>query len=159
MERIGKAFFASIEIKSVPINVLIAIPRIIFGALLISDLYRRKIGMPVNETSGYARQLMAIPGWPDWIDQDIILWIDIAEKIAQGSIFALGFNTRLAAFAMIWTSLDQWIKGLMSEPFFIPLYLLFLIACLYSLILGSGKFGIDFWISRKLGSRIKKKKA
>lgn len=101
---------------------------------------------------------MEIPGWPDWIDKNIILWIDIAEKIARGSVFILGFNTRLVAFAMIWTSLERWFNGLLAEAFIIPLYILFISVCLYSLVLGSGKLGIDYWISRNLGSKRKKKK-
>lgn len=158
LEKIGKALFASVEIKSRLINILMAFPRIAFGALLISDVWRRKIGMPVNETSGYASQLMEFSWWPDWIDQNMILWVDIAEKIAQGSVFIFGFNTRLVAFAMIWTSLERWFNGLLTEVFVVPLYILFISVCLYSLVLGSGKFGIDYWISRKLGSTKKKKK-
>jgi len=157
IESIGKALFASVEIKSTPLNVLLAIPRIAFGFLLISNVWRQKIGMPVNETSGYATQLMEIPGWPDWIDKNMILWIDIAEKIGQGSVFIFGFNTRLVAFAMIWTSLEHWFNGFMIETLVLPLYILFISVCFYSLILGSGIIGIDYWISRKLDSKRKKK--
>ncbi|MCG2590008.1 DoxX family protein [Rhodohalobacter sulfatireducens] len=153
LERVGKAFFAPVEIKSIFINVLIAIPRIAFGVILISDVWRRKIGMPVNETSGYVTQLMEIPGWPDWIDKNMILWIDIVEKIGQGSVFIFGFNTRLVAFAMIWTSLERWFNEFMIETLVLPLYILFISVCFYSLILGSGKIGIDYWISRKLDSK------
>jgi hypothetical protein len=58
------------------------------------------------------------------------------------------------------SSVIVYILGILAYvgSFFIPLYVLFLFVCLYSFILGSGKLGIDLWISRKLGSRIKKKK-
>lgn len=114
--------------------------------------------MPVNEMSGYTSQLMNIPGWPDWIDKNMILWVDFAEKIAQGSFFIFGFNTRLVSIAMILTSFESWFSGIMTETFVLPLYILFISVCLCSLVLGSGKIGIDYWISRKLGSTKKKNK-
>lgn len=157
LEQIGKALFAPVEIKSRFINMLIAIPRIVFGILLISDIWRKKIGMPLNETSGYALQLMEFPGWPGWIDKNMILWIDLFEKVGQGSIFLLGFNTRLASFAMLWSIAESWLNDLFTKSLTIPLCILFISVCLYSLVLGSGKIGIDYRISRRIQSKKKTK--
>ena len=150
------ALFDSVKIKSTYLNVLIAIPRIATGILLIFDAGRAKIGMPVNETSGYISELMETSFRPSWMDEKMTFWIDFLEKMGQGSVLILGFNTRIAAFAMLWSTAERWLNGLFTKSLATPLYILFIAVCLYSLILGSGKIGIDYWISRRIQSKKEK---
>src|SRR6056297_4153246 len=56
IEDLFKRLISSVEIKSGWLNLLIALPRVTFGVFLLFDVWRIKIGMPVNELA------MLMPG-------------------------------------------------------------------------------------------------
>jgi len=71
-----------------------------------------------------------------------------------------GFNTRLIALSLVWTAADGLFTSTTLGVWSVPLMPLFIVVCTYSVILGSGKIGIDYiiakWFSKKKRQNNKK---
>ncbi len=141
-------------------DLLLAIPRIVCGFWLATEFGAPKFGMPwspvdnnlnlfevafwfPNDVASYGGIFKMFPAFFAWMG---------AFSEAVGGIFLIfGFQTRLFSFLVICTMcvaafLEQWENGLwamLAALGFLWLYM-------HSLILGSGRFGIDYYISKKI---------
>lgn len=145
-----RKLFASVEIRSIWINVAMSLPRILFGFLLLTEVMKYKVGIPAYDVQGMLPQDLVLPAWLDWIDEETLKWTERLEYGIYGSLMITGFTTRMISFTLI--CIVAWnLFTTQADVILSPVLLsLFMITCLYSLILGSGKFGVDHLIfSRK----------
>lgn len=141
-------------------EVLIALPRIFCGLILAFGFGASKFGMPWSP----AESNLAFFQVSDWFVDDIskfgglfatfplvFAWVAGASESIGALCLVFGFKTRIASFFLMITMLvaiffQQWDNGLWAM---LPA-LGFLWVTVYSLIMGSGRFGLDYLISRKL---------
>jgi len=137
---------------------LFAIPRIVCGFLLTSSFGSDKFGMPWSSTANLGFfEVVA------WFPQDVadyggifaifpvfFAWMGAFSEAVGGLLLVLGIQTRIASFLMICTMLvaifmQKWgghLWGMLPA-------MGFLWVSMFTLYLGSGRFGIDYLISRK----------
>ena len=138
---------------------LTALPRIICGYLLASSFGADKFGLPwspVDKNLGLLEVAF-------WFPQDVaqyggifkmfpafFAWMGGFSEAVGGIFLLIGFQTRIASFLIMGTMLvaiflQQWSQGMwMMLP-----AMGFLWVSIYSTITGSGRFGIDYLISKK----------
>lgn len=139
---------------------LLMIPRVVCGYLLTSNFGAAKFGLPwsppdnnlglfevafwfPNDVSTYGGIFALFPAFFAWMG---------AFSEAVGGLFLLfGFQTRIASFLILCTMLvavfmQQFNNGMWNM---LPATG-FLWVSLYTMILGSGRFGIDFIITKSL---------
>ncbi|MFN1835399.1 hypothetical protein AB2B38_009065 [Balneola sp. MJW-20] len=148
-QKLFRNLFTSVEIGSIWINVAMSLPRIIFGFLLLTEVYKYKIGMPAYDVQGMLPQDLVLPAWLDWIGPDTLIWAERIEYGIYGSLLITGFTTRMISFTLLWIVLWDLFTTQADVLFSPVLVSLFMITCLYSLVLGSGKFGVDHLIFRR----------
>jgi uncharacterized membrane protein YphA (DoxX/SURF4 family) len=148
-----KKLYGSVEFQSYWINFLIAIPRVAFGMLLLFEVTRIKIGMPVDDLITQVPDEWISADWLSWIDKSMIMQIETLGYWIEGGMMILGFTTRVVAFSLAWTSLGGLFSSTSLGVWSVPLMPLFIVTCIYCTVLGSGKIGIDpvisRWFSRK----------
>jgi putative oxidoreductase len=138
---------------------LFTIPRVVCGYLLTTDFGAAKFGLPwspldnnlgffevafwfPNDVAAYGGIFALFPAFFAWMG---------AFSEAVGGLFLLfGFQTRIASFLILCTMLvavfmQQFSNGLWNM---LPA-LGFLWVSLFTTVLGSGRFGIDFLFSKK----------
>jgi len=158
--KISKKILAPFPIPGWFANFILAVPRIVSGLILSIDFGSSKFGMPwtdpekelsLFEVSAWFPQDVAkfgIPfSWAPWL----FAWIAAASEAIGGLLLAIGFKTRVMAFLIICTMLvaiffQKWGQGSWSM---LPA-MGFLWVGIYSLVLGSGKFGLDYWIAKRI---------
>ncbi len=139
-------------------NLMCAIPRILCGVFLAVNFGGSKFGMPWTDPE----QGLALFQVAEWFPEDVakfgglfalfplfFAWMGAASEAIGGVFLALGLKTRVASFLIVCTMLvaiffQKWGDGLWGM---LPA-LGFLWVGLYNLVLGSGKFGLDYMISR-----------
>ena len=140
-------------------NILIAIPRVLCGLLLAIDFGASKFGMPWSdperglslfEVVDWFPQDVAEFGFPFSLAPTLFAWIGAASEAIGGVFLTLGLGTRIFAFLIMCTMLiaifyQQWGEGTWNM---LPA-MGFLWVSMYSLVLGSGIFGIDYLISKQ----------
>ncbi|PWJ42469.1 DoxX family protein [Sediminitomix flava] len=138
---------------------LIAIPRIICGLLLTIDFGASKFGMPwtdqeqnlsLFEVAAWFPEDVAKFGIPFSLAPWLFAWLGAASEAIGGLFIALGLGTRISAFFIACTMLvaiffQKWEQGTWGM---LPA-MGFLWMSMYCLVLGSGKFGLDYLITRK----------
>lgn len=140
-------------------DLLISIPRIACGLLLTLSFGSDKFGLPWSSTEGLGFFQVAA-----WFPKDVaefggifavfpvfFAWSGAFAEAVGGLFLAIGFKTRIASFLIMCTMLvailfQKWNQGLWSM---LPA-MGFLWVSMYHLYLGSGRFGIDYIISKKL---------
>lgn len=140
-------------------DVFIAIPRIFCGLLLTLSFGSDKFGLPWYSTLNLGFFEVAA-----WFPKDVaeygglfalfpifFAWMGAFSEAVGGLFLALGFKTRVASFLIICTMLvaifmQKWNQGLWSM---LPA-MGFLWVGIYNLILGSGRIGLDYLISKNL---------
>lgn len=140
-------------------DLLIAIPRIICGLLLTLSFGSDKFGLPWSSTPNLGFFEVAA-----WFPEDVVkfggifkmfpvffAWSAAFAEAVGGLFLAIGFKTRIFSFLILCTMLvaiffQKWNQGLWGM---LPA-MGFLWVSIYHLYLGSGKFGIDYIISKKL---------
>ena len=140
-------------------EVLISIPRILCGLLLTLSFGSDKFGLPWSSTENLAFFEVAA-----WFPEDVakfggifsmfpvfFAWSGAFAEAVGGLFLVIGFKTRIASFLIMCTMLvavffQKWNQGLWGM---LPA-LGFLWVSIYQLYLGSGKFGLDYVISKKL---------
>ena len=143
---------------------LFTIPRVVCGYLLTTDFGAAKFGLPwspldnnlgffevafwfPNDVAAYGGIFALFPAFFAWMG---------AFSEAVGGLFLLfGFQTRIASFLILCTMLvavfmQQFSNGLWNM---LPA-LGFLWVSLFTTVLGSGRFGIDFLFSKKYYTEI-----
>jgi putative oxidoreductase len=137
-----------------------AIPRILCGLWLTSMFGADKFGMPWTANS----QNLNLFEVAAWFPQDVaayggifatfpvfFAWMGAFSEAVGGLFLMLGLQTRIASFLIMCTMLvavflQKWNGGLWGM---LPA-LGFLWVSIYNLGLGSGRFGLDYLISKKL---------
>ncbi len=146
-------------------HIVFAIPRIICGLLLTIDFGSSKFGMPWTDTE----KDLGLFEVAAWFPEDVanyggvfamfpvlFAWMGAASEAIGGVFLALGLNTRIAAFFVMCTMLvaiffQKWGQGTWGM---LPA-MGFLWVSLYSLVLGSGRFGLDQLLAAWLAKRLR----
>jgi putative oxidoreductase len=137
-----------------------AVPRILCGFWLTTMFGADKFGMPwtaesqnlnLFEVSAWFPEDVASYGGVFAIAPVFFAWMGAFSEAVGGLFLMLGLKTRIASFLIICTMLvaifmQKWNQGLWSM---LPA-LGFLWVAIYNLLLGSGRFGLDYLISKKL---------
>lgn len=144
-------------------NLLIAIPRILGGLLLCLEFGSSKFGMPWSTTDEMGLFQVA-----DWFPEDVasfgmpfslapvfFAWMGAATEAIGGIFLALGLGTRfwsalIACTMMTAIFLQKW-PDVMEYGSSWPILPAagFLWISIYCLVLGSGKIGIDYIITKR----------
>ena len=138
---------------------LVAIPRIVCGYLLTANFGADKFGLPWSP----ADKNLGIFEIAFWFPGDVANYGGIFEHFpvffawmagfseAVGGIFLLlGLQTRIASFLILATMCGAIFLQQIQQGMWNTLPALgFLWVSLYSLTLGSGRFGLDYLISKK----------
>ncbi|MEM9981564.1 MAG: DoxX family protein [Bacteroidota bacterium] len=158
---IQKLFFRltrPVVFASIASNILITIPRVITGLLLTLDFGSSKFGLPWSnseEPLGFLEVASWFPrdvaefGIPFSIAPYFFAWMGAASEAIGGLLLAIGLQTRLAAFFIACTMLvaiffQKWGQGTWGM---LPA-MGFLWVALYAMVHGSGKWGIDYFITK-----------
>jgi uncharacterized membrane protein YphA (DoxX/SURF4 family)/C-terminal processing protease CtpA/Prc len=141
-------------------ELIIALPRTLCGLILAFGFGASKFGMPWSPQESN----LALFQVSDWFVDDVskfgglfatfpllFAWLAAASESIGALCLVFGFKTRIASFFLMITMFvaiffQQWDSGLWGM---LPA-LGFLWVSLYNLIMGSGRFGLDYLISRKL---------
>jgi uncharacterized membrane protein YphA (DoxX/SURF4 family)/C-terminal processing protease CtpA/Prc len=143
-------------------DIALAFPRIFCGLILAFGFGASKFGMPwTPEASNLSLFQVS-----DWFVKDVskfggifsvfpllFAWLAAASETIGALCLVVGFKTRLSSFFILITMLvaiffQQWDNGLWAM---LPA-LGFLWVALYSLVMGSGRIGLDYLITKKLKS-------
>jgi len=160
LKRIYKKINEPITEKKVFSDLLITFPRIICGILLAKDFGADKFGMPwspehlnlgIFEIAYWFPNDVANFGGIFKLFPEFFAWMGGFSEAVGGIFLAIGMNTRIAALLIACTMLvaifgqkwDQGVWGMLPA-------MGFLWVSLYSLVLGSGKFGLDYIIDKKI---------
>lgn len=160
MRRFLETVFSPIIQKSYAADALLALPRIISGLALAFVFGASKFGMPWSPKAADL-SLFEVSGW--FVD-DVsnfggvfaeypltLAWLAAATEAIGGLFLLFGLKTRLTSFFLALTMLtaiffQKWNDGLWAM---LPA-MGFLWVAIHGLVLGSGRFGIDYVISEKL---------
>jgi putative oxidoreductase len=142
------------------LDFILLFPRIVCGYLLASSFGADKFGLPwSNPDNGLGLFEVAF-----WFPQDVanyggifaiapgfFAWMGAFSEAVGGILLVLGFQTRIAGFLITCTMLvamflQQWQQGLwMMLP-----AMGFLWVGIFYMILGSGRFGVDYLFTKKI---------
>jgi len=160
LKQISKIIITPVNINGWPSNILIAIPRIIGGLLLTIDFGASKFGMPWTDSEQNLSLFQVAP----WFPKDVaefgvpfslapvfFAWMAAASEAIGGLLLVFGFKTRVAGFLIGCTMLVAIFFQKSGEGTWNMLPAMgFLWISIYSFVLGSGKIGIDYLLSKKL---------
>ncbi|MBC2846757.1 DoxX family protein [Winogradskyella flava] len=142
------------------IDAVFAIPRILCGLWLTAMFGADKFGMPWTAES----QNLNLFEVAAWFPEDVasyggifaaapifFAWMGAFSEAVGGLFLFLGLKTRIASFLIMCTMLvaifmQKWNQGLWGM---LPA-MGFLWVAIYNLFLGSGRFGLDYLISKTL---------
>ena len=144
-------------------NILYAIPRFLAGLVIAIDFGASKFGMPwtgtdrelgLFEVAAWFPEDVAQFGAPFSWSPVLFAWLAAASEAIGGIFLAVGLGTRFWAFLIGCTMLvaiffQKWSDFLEQGAWAILPALGFLWVCIYTLIFGSGKLGLDHWIAKK----------
>lgn len=160
MKKIFAALITPVTQKDWGADLVFASIRFICGMLLALDFGASKFGMPWTD----AEQNLGLFEIAAWFPEDVasyggifavapvfFAWMAGFSEAVGGLLLAIGFKTRLVAFLIMCTMLvailmQKWGEGTWGM---LPA-MGFLWVSLYHLYLGSGRFGVDYLISKKL---------
>jgi putative oxidoreductase len=162
-KRLIKKTLIPTKINSLFANLLIAFPRIVCGLVLSIDFGASKFGMPWTDSSqnlslfevaSWFPEDIAKFGFPFSISPLFFAWLAAASEAIGGIFLAIGLGTRfwslLIGITMLVAIFYQKWPDLMEQGVWAILPALgFLWVCIYGIVLGSGKFGLDYIISKK----------
>ena len=160
MKTVLKKLITPVLQKHWIVDLHFAIIRFICGMLLTIDFGASKFGMPWTPTD----RNLSLFEVSAWFPEDVeayggifalfpvfFAWMGAFSEAVGGLLLAFGFKTRIASFLIICTMLvaifmQKWNQGTWGM---LPA-MGFLWMATYNLYLGSGRFGIDYLISKKL---------
>ena len=140
-------------------DLLLAIPRLVCGYLLTTNFGADKFGLPwspADKNLGLFEVAFWFPG--DVANYGGIFahfpvffaWMAGFSEAVGGIFLLLGFQTRIASFLILATMCGAIFLQQIQQGMWNTLPALgFLWVSLYSLTLGSGRFGIDYLITKK----------
>jgi len=143
-------------------EIITALPRIICGFVLTASFGSDKFGMPWTAES----QNLNLFEVSAWFPEDVaaygglfamfpvfFAWMGAFSEAVGGLFIMFGFKTRIFSFLIMCTMLVAIFMQKWGQPLWSMLPALgFLWVALYSLVLGSGRLGLDYLISKKLKS-------
>ncbi|QCX00015.1 DoxX family protein [Aggregatimonas sangjinii] len=160
MKKLFKLLISPITQKYWVADALFGSIRFICGMLLTLDFGSSKFGMPWT-SDGQNLRLFEVAAWfPEDVAEYggvfalapvFFAWMGAFSEAVGGLFLAFGLNTRIAAFLIMCTMLvaifmQKWGGGTWGM---LPA-MGFLWISVYNLHLGSGRFGLDFLIAKKL---------
>ncbi len=149
-----------VVLHSIVAEVILLIPRVVCGFLLAKDFGASKFGMPWTP----AEKNLGLFEVGYWFPADVaeyggifamfpifFAWMAAFSEAVGGVFLLIGFNTRLSSFLITVTMLvaifaQQWNNGLWNMLAAMG----FLWVAMYCLVFGSGKFGLDNLLDKKL---------
>lgn len=150
--------------RSIWADLVLFFPRFICGMLLAIDFGASKFGVPWSPPDRELGLFEVVYWFPEDVAQFggifamfpvFFAWMAGFSETIGGLLLALGFKTRFAAFLILCTMLvamfgQKWDEGVWGM---LPA-MGFLWVSIYSLVLGSGRFGLDYPLTRKFQSDI-----
>lgn len=140
-------------------DLLLALPRVICGYLLTFSFGADKFGMPwspEDKNLGLFEIAFWFPGDVQSYGGIFALfpaffaWMAGFSEAVGGLLLMIGFQTRIASLLIFLTMLGAIFLQQIHQGMWNTLPALgFLWVSLYALVLGSGKFGFDYFISKK----------
>ena len=141
-------------------DLILAFPRIVCGYLLTADFGAAKFGLPWSppenglgffEVAFWFPQDVAHYGGIFAVAPAFFAWMGAFSEAVGGLFLLFGFQTRLFSLLIFCTMLVAIFAQQIQDGLWNCLPALgFLWVCLFTLILGSGQFGVDYWIAKKL---------
>lgn len=140
-------------------DLILVLPRIICGYLLTANFGADKFGMPWSP----ADKNLGLFVVDSWFPEDVasyggmfalfpvfFAWIGAFSEAVGGAFLLLGFQTRIASFLILCTMLVAIFMQQINNGIWNCLPAMgFLWVAIYTMITGSGRFGIDYLISKK----------
>ena len=140
-------------------DLVIAIPRIVCGYLLCFDFGSAKFGLPwspIDNNLGLFEVAF-------WFPKDVaayggifafcpafFAWMGAFSEAVGGLLLLLGFQTRIASFLIVCTMLVAIFMQQIHNGLWMCLPAMgFLWVTIFTLIQGSGRFGIDYLLTKK----------
>lgn len=141
-------------------EMFLSIPRILCGLILALSFGSSKFGMPWTPSESNLTLLQV----SDWFVEDVskfgglfakfphlFAWLAGAAETIGGLCLAVGFMTRISGFLIMCTMcvaifFQKWDSGLWNM---LPA-MSFLWVSMYSLVLGSGRLGVDYLIFNRI---------
>ena len=141
-------------------DLILAIPRIVYGYLLAADFGAAKFGMPWSP----AEKNLGLFEVAFWFPSDVadfgppfswfpafFAWMAAFSEAVGGILWMLGFNTRITSFLIFCTMFvavffQHANNGMWNM---LPGLGFFWLGMIY-MVLGSGRFGVDYIITKKL---------
>ncbi len=146
--------------KSVWADFLLFLPRFVCGLLLAIDFGASKFGMPWSDPELNLGLFEVVYWFPDDVAQFggifamfpvFFAWLAGFSETIGGLMLVLGFKTRIAAFLIVCTMLVAIFLQQIDNGVWNMLPALgFLWVGIYSLINGSGRFGLDYLIIKRM---------
>ncbi len=157
---LSKKIITPVDIKGWTSNILIAIPRIIGGVMLTIDFGSSKFGMPWTDPEKNLSLFQVAPWFPEDVAKFGIpfsiapvffAWMAAASEAIGGLFLVMGLKTRVAAFLIGCTMLVAIFFQKFGDGTWNMLPAMgFLWVSIYSIVLGSGKIGVDYLLSKRL---------
>ena len=139
-------------------DLFLIVPRIVCGYLLAFDFGAAKFGMPwspVDNNLGLFEVAFWFPndvasyGGIFAIAPAFFAWMGAFAEAVGGLLLLFGFQTRIASFLVMATMLVAMFMQQYKEGLWMMLPAMgFLWASMITLILGSGRFGIDYLLTK-----------
>lgn len=160
MKRLFEKLITPVTQPSRIADSVIALPRILCGLLLAFDFGASKFGMPwtsperdlsLFEVSNWFVEDIAQYGGLFALSPVFFAWLGAASEAIGGLFLALGLKTRVVSLCISCTMMvaiffQQWDQGVWGM---LPA-MGFLWVSLYGIVLGSGRFGLDYLIGKSL---------
>ena len=145
-------------------DLIFAMIRFICGMMLALDFGASKFGMPWTDDS----QNLNLFEVSAWFPEDVaayggifamapvfFAWMGAFSEAVGGLLLAFGFQTRIMAFLITCTMLVAMFCQHWGEGTWLLLPAMgFLWVAIYSLYFGSGRFGLDYLISKQFKSNL-----
>jgi putative oxidoreductase len=143
-------------------DLLIAIPRIVCGYLLAAEFGAQKFGLPWSPADNNLHFFEVAYWFPKQVESfggifkmfpAFFAWMGAFSEAVGGIFLVIGFQTRFFSFLAIITMLVaafcvQWQHGLWNMLSALGIMWVYV----YTLIIGSGRFGIDYLIFKKFNN-------
>ncbi|OYU81780.1 MAG: DoxX family protein [Flavobacterium sp. BFFFF1] len=140
-------------------DLLFAIPRIVCGYLLTSNFGAAKFGMPWSPPDNNLGLFEVAFWFPNDVAQYggifatfsvFFAWMGAFSEAVGGLMLVVGFQTRIASFLLVWTMIvASFVQHLHDDMWNKLPGMGFLWVAIFTTILGSGKFGLDYLLTLK----------
>jgi len=155
-----KKIFASVPMPFWWQDLILTFPRIICGYLLTADFGAAKFGLPWSppenglgffEVAFWFPQDVAHYGGIFAVAPAFFAWMGAFSEAVGGLFLLFGFQTRIFSLLIFCTMLVAIFAQQIQDGLWNCLPALgFLWVSMFTFILGSGRFGVDYWIAKKL---------